>query len=125
VSGPSYFEIQATDPERVAEFYSAVFGWTFVEQPQMQPRYFRIESAGLQGGLLERPLPAPVAPSGTNAFVCSMQVEDFDATARAILANGGTVALERFAVPGRCWQGYFLDCDGNVFGIFEVDEQAA
>jgi uncharacterized protein len=33
--------------------------------------------------------------------------------------------MERFAVPGRCWQGYFVDCDGNVFGIFEVDESAA
>jgi hypothetical protein len=27
-------------------------------------------------------------------------------------------------VPGRCWQGYFLDADHNVFGIFEVDEKA-
>lgn len=35
------------------------------------------------------------------------------------------VARERSAVPGRCWQGYFIDCDSNVFGIFEVDQTAA
>jgi predicted enzyme related to lactoylglutathione lyase len=44
----------------------------------------------------------------TNAYVCSMQVTDFDGTAKAILKNGGQVALEKFAVPGTCWQGYFL-----------------
>lgn len=40
------------------------------------------------------------------------------------IENGGKVALAKFAVPGKCWQGYFLDTDGNVFGIFEVDDQA-
>jgi len=33
--------------------------------------------------------------------------------------------MAKFAVPGRCWQGYFLDTDNNVFGIFEVDGNAA
>jgi predicted enzyme related to lactoylglutathione lyase len=120
-----YFELQATDPDRVVAFYERVFGWRFVEQPQMAVRYFRIEDAGMPGGLVQRPVPVPEPPAGTNAFVCSMQVESFEQTAELILENGGIVALERFAVPGRCWQGYFIDCDGNVFGIFEVDESAA
>jgi predicted enzyme related to lactoylglutathione lyase len=66
----------------------------------------------------------PPGPSGTNAFVCSIQVENFDETAAVIGRNGGKVALPKFAVPGRCWQGYFLDLDGNTFGVFEVDEGA-
>jgi hypothetical protein len=33
-------------------------------------------------------------------------------------------ALEKFAVPGTCWQGYFLDLEGNTFGLFQVDENA-
>lgn len=28
------------------------------------------------------------------------------------------------AVPGKCWQGYFLDADHNTFGILEVDANA-
>jgi uncharacterized protein len=51
-------------------------------------------------------------------------VESFDASAKKILKSGATVVLEKFAVPGTCWQGYFLDSEGNVFGIFEVDEKA-
>lgn len=53
-----------------------------------------------------------------------MQVESFDETAEKILANAGRVAMEKFAVPGTCWQGYFLDTENNVFGIFEADENA-
>jgi hypothetical protein len=45
--------------------------------------------------------------SGTNAFICSIEVVNFDETAKIILANGGAVAVPKMAVPGRCWQGYF------------------
>lgn len=61
---------------------------------------------------------------GTNAFVCSLEVASFDATARIIEQIGGIVALPKFAVPNTCWQGYFIDLDGNTFGIFEVDPNA-
>jgi len=53
-----------------------------------------------------------------------MQIEDFDAVAAKITKLGGIVALPKFAVPGTCWQGYFLDTEGNTFGIYEVDAKA-
>jgi hypothetical protein len=53
-----------------------------------------------------------------------MQVTDFDGTAKAVLKNGGQVALDKFAVPGTCGQGYFLDPKGNTFGLFQVDGNA-
>jgi len=119
-----YFEIQADDLEKARDFYSEVFGWKFVREENFPIEYWRIEMAGIYGGLLKRPVPIPPPPSGTNAYVCSMDVENFDQTADKILKKGGIVALEKFAVPGRCWQGYFLDLDGNTFGIFQVDEEA-
>jgi predicted enzyme related to lactoylglutathione lyase len=64
----------------------------------------------------------PPTGSGTNAFVCSIQVENFDKIVELILQNGGQVTLPKFAISGRCWQGYFADPDNNTFGIFEVDE---
>jgi predicted enzyme related to lactoylglutathione lyase len=66
----------------------------------------------------------PPVGGGTNAFVCSVQVENFDKTSELILKNGGQIALPKFAIPSRCWQGYFVDLDNNPFGIFEVDENA-
>lgn len=44
----------------------------------------------------------------TNAFVCSMEVASFDATAAKILSTGGQIALLKFAMPGVCWLGYFI-----------------
>ena len=86
--------------------------------------YWRIETDGLRGGLLKRPAKTPPPEHGTNAFVCSMEVADFEAIAQKIAALGGKVALPKFAVPGVCWQGYFLDTESNVFGIFQPDSQA-
>ncbi|GHU54425.1 glyoxalase [Clostridia bacterium] len=118
-----YFEIQSSNPEREAEFYRNVFSWKIEQDETMPIKYYRIETDGICGAILSRP--APVAPmSGTNAFTCSLQVSDFEETAKNILANGGAVALPKFAIPKKCWQGYFLDPDQNVFGIFEVDENA-
>ena len=120
-----YFEIQADDPERTAAFYKDIFGWEFTKQPGMPVDYWQIKTDGINGGLLKRPVPTPPQQSGTNAYVCSMEVADFDTTAENILQHGGQVAMDKFAVPGRCWQGYFLDPENNTFGLFEVDEHAA
>ena len=120
----SYFEIQSSNPSRDVEFYSKVFKWNFTKEEMLPIEYYRIETPGMHGGLLKRPAEIPPHAYGTNAYVCSIQVENFDATAGLITKNGGIVALPKFAVPGRCWQGYFVDPDHNTFGIFEVDENA-
>ena len=124
MNDPGYFEIQADNPEAAIRFYAAVFGWKFAKETGSPIDYWRIETNGMRGGLLKRPATAPPPQSGTNAYVCSMHVESFDKTAEAILKNGGQVALAKFAVPGVCWQGYFLDPEGNTFGLFRVDETA-
>lgn len=118
-----YFEIQSSCLEREVAFYQKVFGWKIKKDDAMPIQYYRIETDGIQGALLERPA-AVVPMSGTNAWTCSIEVANFDKTAAIILASGGIEALPKFAIPGKCWQGYFLDPDQNVFGIFEVDENA-
>ncbi len=115
-----YFEIQANDPEKAVEFYTNVFDWKFMEESGLPIKYWRIETEGIGGGLLERPAKTPPTECGTNAFVCSIEVADFDATTEFILENGGQVAMPKFEIPRRCWQGYFIDSDTNTFGIFQV-----
>src|SRR4051812_3894020 len=119
-----YFEIQSSDTGRDSKFYETVFGWKFIKEDLVPIEYYRIETGSINGGLLKRPANVPPTECGTNAFVCSVQVESFDKTSDLVLRNGGQVALPKFAVPGRCWQGYFNDQDNNTFGIFEVDENA-
>ena len=125
-----HFEIQADDPERAIRFYRKVFGWKIEKWPDMED-YWIIMTAereskepGISGGLQKRPAATPPQECGTNAYVCTVQVEDFDATASLIEGAGGQVALPKFALEGMAWQGYFLDSEGNTFGIHQPDENA-
>ncbi len=79
---------------------------------------------GINGGLLSRPAKVPPQECGTNAYVCTVQVENFDEIARKIKAGGGKVAMPKFAIPGMAWQGYFLDTEGNTFGVHQPDKNA-
>ena len=124
MNGHIYFEIQADDLKRAMHFYTEIFGWSFLEQPGLPIEYYNIVTGGTYGGLLKRPAKTPPPECGTNAFTCSVEVEDFDETAKIITEQGGTVAFPKMAVPGKCWQGYFVDTEGNTFGIFQVDENA-
>jgi len=120
----AYFEIQASYPEKAITFYQNVFGWKFFKEELLPIEYYQIQTDGINGGLLKRPAKTLPQECGTNAFTCSVMVDDFDEIAKKILDNGGRIALPKFAVPGKCWQGYFLDNEGNTFGIFQVDETA-
>jgi hypothetical protein len=125
-----HFEIQAEDPKRAIAFYQSVFGWEFPEWMK-EPQYWGVMTAtqdstepGINGGLLKRPAKTPPSQHGTNAFVCTVQVEDFDAIAKKIETAGGIVALPKHAIMGIAWQGYFLDTEGNTFGIHQPDKNA-
>lgn len=126
-----HFEIQADDVERAKSFYAAVFGWSFQDYGEVTgTTYWGVvtgpeDQPGINGGLLQRPAPAPALEQGTNAFVCTIGVDDYDATEARILEAGGQVALPKMALTGMAWQGYYLDTEGNTFGIHQPDPNAA
>ena len=117
--------VEADQIDRAQRFYVEVFNWKFTKADGTPVEYWRIETEdGGRGGLLKRPAPVPPAHHGTNGYVCSFEVTNYDQTADIILKQGGTIALPKFAVPGVCWQGYFLDTEGNTFGVFQPDAGA-
>ncbi len=124
-----HFEIQADNPERAMRFYKDVFDWTFQRWGD-QPYWIIVtaeegsKEPGINGGLLTRPAKTPAQECGTNAYTCTVQVNNFDETAKKIEAAGGLVAMPKFALPGMAWQGYFLDTEGNVFGVHQPDKNA-
>jgi predicted enzyme related to lactoylglutathione lyase len=94
-----------------------------------EPPYWGVMTApmeskepGINGGLLKRQ--APPSDKGANAFVCTVQVDNFDETAEKIARAGGKVALPKHALTGIAWQGYFLDTEGNTFGVHQPDTNA-
>jgi hypothetical protein len=129
-----HFEIQADDVERAKAFYAAVFDWAFEDWSAVAgTTYWGIttgpaDQPGINGGLLGRPAPSGDrggGGKGTNAYVCTIGVDDYDRTEHKILEAGGMVALPKSALPGMAWQGYYLDTEGNTFGIHQPDPNAA
>ncbi len=57
MNSPSYFEIQVTDIEASIKFYSAVFGWSFERDMNIPIPYYRIQTGGMMGGLMQRETP--------------------------------------------------------------------
>lgn len=121
-----HFEIHASEPQRLIDFYSGLFGWTFTQFGDIP--YWTIETGegsvrqgspgfGINGGLTPRqgPAPEPGAPVNGANFVIS--TDDVDGVFAKGLELGGTeaVPLDDMAGVGRV--GYLLDPDGNVFGI--------
>jgi predicted enzyme related to lactoylglutathione lyase len=123
-----HFEIHASDPERLREFYGDLFGWQF--QSWGGPMEYWLvttgpaSQAGIDGGLVRRQGPPPVEGQPVNGFVCTVDVASVDETVAAAVGKGGRVAVPRMPVPGIGWLAYLKDPDGNIFGVMQNDAAA-
>jgi uncharacterized protein len=125
-----HFEIHVDDMGRAKQFYGDVFGWTFQDWSEFagMPYFGAVTGSenelGINGALMQRQGPPPEQNQPLNGYACTIGVEDYDAIEAKILANGGVVALPKYALPGMAWQGYYKDTEGNIFGIHQRDVNA-
>ena len=121
---PVHFELSFEDAERAKGFYSKVFGWTYQKYGDESMPYWLTNTGpdgepGINGGMMLRQGGMPAGTTNT------MGVESVDAAVDTIKSAGGTIILEKMAVPGMGWVAYALDTEGNQFGVFEMDSNAA
>ena len=126
-----HFEIMTDDLERAKKFYGDVFGWEFSvwkgeNGPDGGPFEYtmimtKVGEKGINGGMMKRNAPAPTEGTSANAFVCTMEVADYDATAAAILAGGGALQMPKMDMAGVGFLGYFKDTEGNLFGLMQPE----
>jgi len=122
-----HFEIHATEPQRLMDYYSELLGWTFTRFGDMP--YWAIDTGegairmgtagtGINGGLTQRmgPPPAVDAPiSGANIVVgIDGNVDDLYHRG---LDLGGSEALPPDDMPSIGRVAYLRDPEGNVFGL--------
>jgi predicted enzyme related to lactoylglutathione lyase len=114
-----HFEIHAGDLDRAQQFYEGVFGWQ-ITRFEGVPIDYRLATTGEAGtpGIDGAMLQAEQRPG---AYVCTIAVDDIDATEEAIRTAGGTLALERGHIPGVGQFSYWQDTEGNVFGVLQQD----
>lgn len=122
-----HFEIHASEPQLLIDFYTQLFGWTFTQFGDMS--YWAVDTGdgavgmntpgrGINGGLTQRQGPAPQrgAPVNGSNFVVGVD-GSVDELFQKGLALGGTEALPLTDMQGVGRVGYLLDPDGNVFGV--------
>ncbi len=121
-----HFEVHATDPHTLIDFYSAVFGWRFERFGEMD--YWAILTVDpesddhmyhINGGLTRRIGPRPEADAPVGSYVNVIGVGDAQATWDAAIAAGAIEALPLADVPGVGVLGYLRDPDHNLFGILQ------
>lgn len=128
MSRPVHFEIQAADPHRAIAFYTALFGWSFNKWAGPAD-YWLIKtgeagSPGIDGGLMPRKGPPPVAMQSVNAYVCTMGVDNLDASLKRLAELGTAVVVPKMPIPGIGWLAYANDTEGNIFGMLQPDSAA-
>ena len=120
-SRPTHFEIPVDDPDRAEGFYSAVFGWKFDRYPGA-PQYYGMATTGqaepgINGALFQR------GDSGVTSL--TMEVASIEDVAEKIRSEGGKVLQEKTPIPGMGWFATCEDTEGNRFGLFTNDPNAA
>jgi len=117
-----HFEIPADDVEKLAKFYSELFGWKIKKMPGPVD-YWGIETVpvgkkgmpirpGVNGGMMKRQNP-------DHKPVNYISVESVDEYVKKIEALGGKVLAPKMEVPGIGWWALALDPEGNQFAIMQ------
>ncbi|HXX18654.1 MAG TPA: VOC family protein [Candidatus Acidoferrum sp.] len=123
----SHFAIHADDLERARKFYGTIFGWKFQGFGGDMTDFCQIIDAygkylAPMGAIQARKF--NVAPQPVIGYECSFTVDDVDATARAVEANGGKIVMKKSAIPGVGWIVKFLDTEGNLACAVQSDPSA-
>ncbi|MFK8250098.1 VOC family protein [Ancylobacter terrae] len=115
------FEIYGDDPEALAAFYRALFGWPIERVEGVDYWRIPIDAAApaLAGGGLTRP-PA----FGHTGWMNFFQVDSVDDALALTPRLGGRVLKEKTAVPRTAWHAVIADPAGNAFLIWEPDPLA-
>ena len=124
----THFAIHADDLDRARRFYSTVFGWRY-EGFGGGPMHDFCMIRGPHGEAL---VPAGaiqkrkfnVGPNPIYGFECTIEVQDLEATAAAVEAEGGRIVMGRTAVAGVGWLVKFLDTEQNLVCAMKFDPAA-
>lgn len=107
----NYVEFPARDIEATKAFFTAVFGWTFVDYG---PDYTAFSNAGIDGGFFKSDLTASTK-NGSSLIV--FYSKNLKQTQAKIEAAGGSIVQPIFPFPGGR-RFHFADPNGNEYAVW-------
>jgi uncharacterized protein len=128
--GVAHFEIPASDPDKLSDFYSQLFGWQIQKMDMGGMAYYAImsvptdeqsgmpkEPGAINGGMYARQAPDQKPVNYVN-------VESVDEYVSKAKQLGATVVMDKMPVPEMGWYAQLTDPDGNLFGVWQNDPSA-
>ncbi len=107
----NYLELPAKDLQAIQEFFTTVFGWSFVDYG---PDYTCFSHAGIAGGFYKSDLKMSFAQGSALIVFYS---RDLAPTQSKIEAAGGTLIKPIFSFPGGS-RFHFGDPNGNEYAVW-------
>ncbi len=124
----AHFEIYGDDPNKLAGFYTGLFGWKIDKAPGMD--YWIIKTVptdakgmptqpgGINGGLMKRPMP------DARFWVNYVTVKSLDETVKQAQGMGAKVIRPKSSVPKMGWFAILTDPEMNTFAVWQEDANA-
>jgi predicted enzyme related to lactoylglutathione lyase len=107
----NYVEFAARDLPATKTFFSAVFGWEFVDYG---PEYTAFSHQGLDGGFYQADM---CSKTSNGAALLVFYSADIQSTLQKVIANGHTIIKPLFDFPGGC-RFHFTEPSGNEFAVW-------
>jgi predicted enzyme related to lactoylglutathione lyase len=128
--GVVHFEIPADDPDKLSRFYGDLFGWQIQKVPMENGEYHMAstvetdeqgmptQAGAINGGIYKRQSPEQRPVNYVN-------VESVDEYVRKATDLGAHLLLGKTPVPGMGYLAQLTDPQGNPFGVWQTDPNAA
>ncbi len=115
-----HFEIPSLDPEKLAGFYRALFGWQ-IKNWGGPVDYWLVNAGpesepGIHGAIARR--------DPREGVINTVGVASIDDAIALVVKLGGKVLRPKMPIPGVGYNALCEDPDGNAFGILEPDPSA-
>ncbi len=109
------FQIIAKNPDKAAEFYGSLFGWTIDDSNAMGYRIVKTGSEeGIQGGIWPSP------PEGHSMVQLFVKVDDVKSSVEQAKELGANVIIEPQTLPDGDQMAVILDPEGIPVGLAKM-----
>ncbi len=118
-----HFELPVKDKERSKKFYKEVFGWEFMDMPEMDytmvhtvevdEQYMPKKAGAINGGMLSEKNNGGLNP------VLVIDVPSLDEYLDKAIAAGATLVMPKVAVGDMGFNARIKDTEGVVIGIWQ------
>ena len=131
MNGVVHFEIPASDPDKLSEFYSQLFGWQINKMDMGGGYFYHMASTtetgedgmpknpgAINGGIFARTSPQ-------ERVMNYVDVDDIDTFVKKAEGLGAKVVTAKMPIPGMGWTAQMEDPQGNHYGLYQNDPSAA